>query len=107
MLHSVRKIKLVQLYKALGTTHSMCYVIYCCYYNAMPMLPPFLHCLSLLPIPIPQKTYTHGDTGVALCIPGLNPFSLISLKRRLYFLPMYRYMPTYVGMFVYAYQTLY
>ena len=52
------------------------------YYSAKLMPAPLLCSPSMLPIPIPPKAYTHGDTGVALCT--LNPFSLISLQRSLY-----------------------
>lgn len=55
-----------------------------CYYNEMLMLLPPLHPPSTLPASIPQKAYTHGDRGLTLCISCLNPFSLTSLKQRLY-----------------------
>ena len=53
------------------------------YYSAKLMLP-LLCSPSMLPIPVPPKAYTPGDTGVALCTPRLKRFSLISLKRSIY-----------------------
>lgn len=78
-VHSVMRIKWVQLCKTLRTAHGIYCLTSCCYCNEMLILPPLLYSSSMTPNPILQKAYTHADSGLTLHIPCLHPFCLINL----------------------------